>query len=89
MDSNTAQQVRGKFARVYMELDLDNPLVAQYRLNGKLMAIKYEGMHLICFRYGKYGHDKDACPLQMNMGPKHSQNPNTSKREGGDGQRWG
>lgn len=31
--------------------------------------IEYEGMHMICFCCGKYGHDKDQCTQKTEVAP--------------------
>ena len=28
----------------------------------RIRRVEYEGIHLICFGCGKYGHKKEACP---------------------------
>lgn len=64
VDMNTATHQRGKFARMCVGIDLEKPFVAQYRIEGTLHNIEYEGLHLICFSCGKYGHDRDHCSLK-------------------------
>lgn len=61
VDLTTSTQSRGKFARLCAQVDLEKPLLAQYRLKNHPMKIEYEGIHLICFHCGKYRHEKDAC----------------------------
>ncbi|KAJ1416829.1 Zinc finger, CCHC-type [Sesbania bispinosa] len=31
-------------------------------LNGRIYKVEYEGLHLICFHCGRYGHRREACP---------------------------
>lgn len=62
VDLTTTLQTRGKFARLCVQVDLDNPLLANYKLKGRYMKIEYEGIHLICFSCGKYGHGEERCP---------------------------
>ncbi|KAJ1378290.1 Zinc finger, CCHC-type [Sesbania bispinosa] len=54
--------VRGKFARLCIEVDLRKCLVAKFQLNNQVYAVEYEGLHLVCFACGLYGHRKDSCP---------------------------
>ncbi|KAF7844623.1 uncharacterized protein G2W53_001528 [Senna tora] len=64
IDVNTSQKLRGKFARLCVELDLSKPLLSQYCVHGRLRKIEYEGLHLICFECGVYGHDLEHCPVR-------------------------
>ncbi|XP_061376478.1 uncharacterized protein LOC133318494 [Gastrolobium bilobum] len=61
IDRTTNLHARGRFARIYVELDLARPLKEEYVLEGVLKHIEYEGLGLICFNCGKYGHSKDCC----------------------------
>lgn len=45
-----------------VEIDLRKPLLAKYKLKNKIFRIEYEGLHIICFSCGIYGHNKDSCP---------------------------
>ncbi|KAJ1391162.1 Zinc finger, CCHC-type [Sesbania bispinosa] len=54
---------RAKFAHIYIEVDLNNILVSKFLLEGRVYPIEYEGLHLVCFKCGRYGHKKEACPL--------------------------
>lgn len=45
-----------------VEIDLDKPLVASYRLRGREGKLQYEGLHDLCFMCGKYGHKEIMCP---------------------------
>lgn len=54
--------MRGWFARVCVEIELDKPLVATYKMRGEEGQIQYEGLYDLCFLSGKYGHKETACP---------------------------
>ena len=45
-----------------MELDLDKNLVPAISIFVKDRTVEYEGLHLVCFNCGKYGHHRDVCP---------------------------
>ncbi|KAJ1380290.1 Zinc finger, CCHC-type [Sesbania bispinosa] len=53
---------RGKFARLSIEVDLKQPLISSFELLGRSYTVEYEGLHLICFNCGMFGHRKDECP---------------------------
>lgn len=60
---------RAKFARVCVEVDLRKILVSKFKLNGRIYNVEYEGLHLVCFGCGCYGHKKDECPLLASKNP--------------------
>lgn len=61
IDSATSLTSRGKFARLCVEVDITKPLLAKFWLRRKVRRIEYEGIHLVCFNCGIYGHSQDAC----------------------------
>ncbi|CAL5355906.1 unnamed protein product [Camellia sinensis] len=64
-DKLTADASRGRFARVCVELNLKDALVSKVGINNVEFTVEYEGLHLICFECGKYGHKQDGCPSLM------------------------
>ncbi|KDO59838.1 hypothetical protein CISIN_1g037799mg [Citrus sinensis] len=56
IDPHTASSARGRFARIAVRLSLDKPLVSQFVLDGKVQKVEYEGLPVICFTCGRYGH---------------------------------
>ena len=64
IDDATSNISRRLYARVCVEIDLCKPLRAKFELRRKVRRIEYEGIHLVCFGCGMYGHRKDTCPLE-------------------------
>ncbi|CAN1286307.1 hypothetical protein LINPERPRIM_LOCUS19256 [Linum perenne] len=62
IDYTTLQGNRGNFARICVEVDLAKPLVSKYRLRRRVRRVEYEGLHVICFSCGCYGHQQENCP---------------------------
>lgn len=62
IDDLTSLHSGGKFARICVELDLQRELVPSFTALGREFKFEYEGLHLICFGCGKYGHKRDVCP---------------------------
>ncbi|XP_019200262.1 PREDICTED: uncharacterized protein LOC109193892 [Ipomoea nil] len=62
VDHATSQASRGRFVRICVEIDVTKPLLSKFTLEGKRRFIAYEGLHLVCFGCGKYGHAQEACP---------------------------
>ncbi|XP_057760262.1 uncharacterized protein LOC130980619 [Arachis stenosperma] len=61
IDQNTPIHFRGKFARLCVEIDLRHKLVLVIKVLGRDFKVKYEGLHLICFGCGRYGHRVELC----------------------------
>lgn len=61
IDSTTSLTSRGKFARLCVEVDITKPLLAKVWLRRKIRRIAYEGIHLVCFKCGMYGHGSEMC----------------------------
>ncbi|KAI5317022.1 hypothetical protein L3X38_036729 [Prunus dulcis] len=63
VDAHTMGQARGKFARLCVELDLSKPLIPFIVVEGRTFGVVYEGIQLVCFECGCFGHGRDACPV--------------------------
>jgi hypothetical protein len=61
VDRNTLFQERGKYARVCVEVDLNEPLLAMFELKDRVYTVEYEGLHMLCRSCGKFGHYVDGC----------------------------
>lgn len=61
VDDATSLASRGLFARMCIEIDIGKPLLAKFKLRKRIRKIEYEGIHLICFRCGVYGHHQENC----------------------------
>ncbi|XVF50455.1 hypothetical protein PTKIN_Ptkin04bG0102100 [Pterospermum kingtungense] len=62
VDQATDLVSKGKFARLCVEIDITKPLLVKFKLRRRIRKIEYEGIHLVCFNCGVYGHRKDTCP---------------------------
>ncbi|KAJ1421655.1 hypothetical protein SESBI_13607 [Sesbania bispinosa] len=62
VDHTTSLHSRGKFARICVEVDLSKKLVPKVKVMGHELFLEYEGLHLICFRCGRYSHKQEFCP---------------------------
>lgn len=63
VDTITLLASRGCFARVCVDLDLRQPLKPAYHLKNRSWKLQYEGLQVMCDKYGRYGHGTSACPL--------------------------
>ena len=61
VDRLTLLHSRGQFARICVEIDLEKSLIRKILVRRKLLRLEYEGLHLVCFTCGQYGHKAEAC----------------------------
>ncbi|KAI9081383.1 hypothetical protein K1719_036646 [Acacia pycnantha] len=86
IDRSTSIYDKGGFARICVEIDLKKLLVPTYMVFGEERPIIYEGLHLVCFEYGKFGHKKEVCPSKQTQVPLPVNNPLTEDTSaGGEG----
>ncbi|XP_019189026.1 PREDICTED: uncharacterized protein LOC109183401 [Ipomoea nil] len=62
VDRATSAVSRGMFTRICVEVDITKPLISKFNYKGRTRSVEYEGIHMVCFACGIYGHDPDACP---------------------------
>ncbi|KAJ1418543.1 Zinc finger, CCHC-type [Sesbania bispinosa] len=79
---------RGKFARLCVEINLQKPLIPQFRLMGRTYKVEYEGLFMVCFACGRYGHRHDSCPEQK-MEEQVQQDSGVAEEQPGDCQAGG
>ncbi|KAK9200230.1 hypothetical protein WN944_015427 [Citrus x changshan-huyou] len=61
IDYRTELRERGKFARIVIRVSLTQPLVSRFNLDGRIQKVEYEGLPIICYQCGKYGHSSTFC----------------------------
>ncbi|CAN1150733.1 hypothetical protein LINPERHAP2_LOCUS17751 [Linum perenne] len=62
IDPTTLAMERGNYARICVRVDLSKKLLSKYKLLHKIRRVEYEGLHVVCFKCGIYGHTIDLCP---------------------------
>ncbi|MCH94006.1 hypothetical protein A2U01_0014960, partial [Trifolium medium] len=72
---------RGKFARICVEVDLRKILRSKFVLNKRTYAVEYEGLNLVCFSCGRYGHRKEQCMVKEGDTNKGKENAVTMAQE--------
>ncbi|GLT63477.1 hypothetical protein SLA2020_360400 [Shorea laevis] len=65
LDAHTAHQSRGQYARICIQVDLDEPLVPFVRIGKHIQKVLYEGPAALCYECGCVGHKEDKCPLKI------------------------
>ena len=56
IDEATSIVSRRHFARLCVEVDLSKPLISKFRLRQRVRRVEYEGIPMVCFECGRYGH---------------------------------
>ncbi|XVF02788.1 hypothetical protein REPUB_Repub04eG0204400 [Reevesia pubescens] len=74
IDRNTIAALRGRYARMCIEVDLTKPLVPKIFIGGRWQRVEYEGLGMLCFECGKFGHVRDQCYMN-----KKEDNTTTTK----------
>ncbi|RYQ83809.1 hypothetical protein Ahy_B10g102667 [Arachis hypogaea] len=82
INRTTSIHSRGKFARLYVEIDLIKQLVPRNFVLGSILNIKYEGLHLICFHCGKYGHKSEQYSELLEVEVDHHERVGAGESEG-------
>lgn len=73
VDMRSVSQTRGQYARLCVELDLTKRLETEIKVDDIWYQIQYEGLHLVCFKCGIYGHDLQHCPTTQLNSEVHQQ----------------
>ncbi|KAK5772409.1 hypothetical protein PVK06_048697 [Gossypium arboreum] len=61
LDTQTDNQIRGRYARLAVYINLDRPLTSQVLIASLIQRVEYEALLTVCFECGKYGHVKEMC----------------------------
>ena len=56
VDTHTASETRGRFARLCVQVDVNKPLATAILIGKFEQPICYKGIHKLCFVYGRMGH---------------------------------
>ena len=62
VDTFTAFESRGRFARLCIQIDVDKPLITTILLGKLEQLILYEGIQRFCFGCGRVGHRRESYP---------------------------
>jgi hypothetical protein len=69
IDVRTVDSVRGRFARLCVQIDLDQPLTPKVRIGNIFQRVQYEGISAICFECECIGHKTSNCPSLIALVP--------------------
>ena len=61
VDSHTAANARGRYARLCVQVRIDKPLITTVLIGKFTQKVMYEGIQSLCFASGRMGHKKESC----------------------------
>ncbi|XP_050264093.1 uncharacterized protein LOC126708343 [Quercus robur] len=61
VDTHTATEAWGRYARVCVQVDVSKPLVTSVRIGQRNQPVAYEGVSKLCFSCGQLGHQNETC----------------------------
>ncbi|CAN0926342.1 hypothetical protein LINGRAHAP2_LOCUS35285 [Linum grandiflorum] len=64
-DPRTQNSVRGKFARIAVEVNLAEPLPKGVFVDGVWQVVEYENLPCFCTGCGRFGHELSGCPSHL------------------------
>nr|POE45461.1 uncharacterized protein CFP56_20132 [Quercus suber] len=65
IDTHTAAKTRGRFARLCVQVNLDESIMKLLKMRGIDQPVQYEGINSLCFAYGRVGHRAEKCPYKV------------------------
>ncbi|XP_050277862.1 uncharacterized protein LOC126719336 [Quercus robur] len=72
IDSYTASETRGGYARLCVQINLEKPLITSIRVGRMVQRVMYEGVSSLCFSYGRLGHKKENYSFQLQQTVKEN-----------------
>ncbi|CAN0880988.1 hypothetical protein LINGRAHAP2_LOCUS13963, partial [Linum grandiflorum] len=60
-DNHTLTSVRGKFARIAVEIDLLAPMPKGVYVDGAWQVLEYGNLPIFCRKCGRFGHENGSC----------------------------
>ena len=68
-DSQKTSNVRGRFARLCVQVNLDKPLINTIQIGKMVQMVQYEGLNSLWFGCGCIGHCKESCAYLIREQP--------------------
>lgn len=65
IDAHTAAESRGRYARLCVQVNFNEPIIKLLKMGGIDQPVQYEGIHSLCFACGRVGHKAESCPTRL------------------------
>ena len=65
VDTHTATEAKGRYARICVQVDVSKPLITSVRIGHRNQPVTYEGVSKLCFSCGRLGHRKETCQFTI------------------------
>lgn len=65
VDRHMSTNIRGRFARICIQVDLNKPLVKEFQISNHRQRVQYEGITALCFECGCIGHRATECKSKL------------------------
>ena len=87
VDTHTATEAKGKYARLCIQIDINKPLINTILIGRFKQSVHYEGIQRLCFSCGRMGHLKEVCPyiIHKGMGSANTADTMETSTTGEDG----
>ena len=67
INTYTAAETRGRYARLCIQVDIEKPLTTLIILRGWEQSISYKGIHKLCFTCDQIGHWREDYPYLIHV----------------------
>ena len=86
IDTHTATEFRGRFAKLCVQICFDKPLVTNIKVGGLDQPVQYEGITVLCFSCGRVSHKAKGCPYKFGVPEKVGRPEEARKGQSSQGQ---
>ena len=70
IDTHTASESRGRFARICVQVNFNEPILKLVKVGGIDQPMQYEGIGSLYFSCGRVGHKAEGCPYTTKSSEK-------------------
>ncbi|CAI9091751.1 OLC1v1026857C1 [Oldenlandia corymbosa var. corymbosa] len=84
VDQQKATRIRGRFTRLAVEIELDQPMVSQIDIKGRIQKVEHENMPPLCASCNRVGHQAGNCPYVTPQVPREATPPESGSRSAGN-----
>ena len=71
IDYKTGSVQHGKFSRMAVGVNLNNPLISRFKIEDRVQKVEYEDLPIICYQCGRFVHVVETCNFHQKGGRHH------------------